>query len=143
MNLDLSREIVTDLSAAGRLLVNGVFECYTLEDTIREIPNVPVSEWKKWGKTAIPHGKYKVIITPSARFGRNMPLLVDVEGFTGIRIHSGNTAADTEGCILVGTYREGADIVRGSKAAFDSLYWKIKSALSGGENVEIAISNPA
>lgn len=75
---------------------------YSLEDTVREIPGHPVSEWKIPGKTAIPSGIYRLRWTMSQRFGREMLLLENVPGFAGIRIHSGNTEADTEGCILLG-----------------------------------------
>ncbi len=136
MNLVLRRETVTELSTAGRLFVDNVFECYTLEDIVR------LEGQKVYGKTAIPAGKYKVVITQSARFKRDMPLLVDVRGFTGIRIHSGNTAEDTSGCILVGSYREGADVIRGSGSAFGNLYRRIQNALAWGENVEIEVFNP-
>lgn len=135
MKLRLQRDVVTELSTAGRLYVDGSFECYSLED--------PVRKEKIYGKTAIPAGHYQIVITRSERFKRDMPLLLGVKDFIGIRIHSGNTAEDTSGCILVGTYREGSDTIRGSRNAFDNLYWKIKNALFEDEDVEIEILNPA
>ena len=74
---------------------------WVLEDQVREVVGEPVSEWKVPGKTAIPAGRYKVLITFSNRFQKLMPQLMDVPGFTGVRIHAGNTAADTEGCLLL------------------------------------------
>ncbi len=122
MILHLVRRDFTEISTIGTLYVDGVFECWTLEDRAREGPKV-------YGKTAIPEGTYKVIITPSARFKRDLPLLMDVPGFTGVRIHPGNTAADTEGCILVGQeYKIGSDFIGKSRIAFDALFARLKEA---------------
>lgn len=94
MNLELYRKSGTIDFTAGSLLINGRFFCYTLEDQERSS--------KLWGKTAIPRGKYQVVMTYSNRFRKMLPLLMNVPGYEGIRIHAGNSAADTEGCILVG-----------------------------------------
>jgi hypothetical protein len=102
----------------GTLSVDGRTECFTLEDVRRELADRPVSDWKVPGKTAIPEGAYNVVVTPSVRFKRDLPLLENVPGFSGIRIHPGNTAADTEGCILVGAAK-GPDQVTHSREAFD------------------------
>lgn len=74
---------------------------YSLEDVVREVPGQPVEEWKVPGKTAIPSGRYRLRWTMSNRFKREMLLLEGVEGFAGIRIHAGNTEADTAGCIIL------------------------------------------
>lgn len=89
----------------GSLYVNGRWCCWTLEDELREQPGQPVERWKVKGSTAIPSGTYEVQITRSARFKTDLPLLLDVPGFTGIRIHAGNTHKDTSGCLLVGLRR--------------------------------------
>ena len=81
-------------ATTGELYVDGKFVCYTLEDAIRKE--------KIKGVTAIPAGTYDVIINMSTRFKRLMPLLLNVPDFEGVRIHPGNTAEDTEGCIRVG-----------------------------------------
>ncbi|OYP57270.1 hypothetical protein CIK99_07590 [Prevotella sp. P5-92] len=78
---------------------NGVKICDTLEPTWRDFKG---GELKVPRKSAVPEGTYPVVVTKSKKFGKYLPLLVGVPGFEGIRIHSGNTANDTEGCILVG-----------------------------------------
>lgn len=123
----------------GTLTVNGAYECFTLEDVVRE-NGEPVNAWKIPGETAIPTGTYTVIVTPSVRFKRDLPLVMDVPGFQGIRIHPGNTAADTEGCILVGLAK-GPDFVSESRKAFDQLFPKIKAAVDSGEKVTLEVGN--
>lgn len=78
---------------------NGVKICDTLEPTWRDFKG---GELKVPRKSAVPEGTYPVVVTKSKKFGKYLPLLVGVPGFEGIRIHSGNTVNDTEGCILVG-----------------------------------------
>ena len=78
---------------------NGVKICDTLESTWRDYKG---GELKVPRKSAVPEGTYPVVVTKSKKFGKYLPLLVGVPGFEGIRIHSGNTVNDTEGCILVG-----------------------------------------
>lgn len=140
MLLHLPRERSEESVTRGRLAIDGVFQCYTLEDVIRERPGVPVSEWKIKNETAIPAGRYRVVLTFSQRFQRVTPELLDVPGFTGIRIHPGNTAHDTSGCILVGTTRSGEQAIGGSRAAFNDLMDKL---LSTGQEIWIEIENPA
>jgi len=127
MNLALKRLHKTENSTVGELTVDGLFQCYTLEDIEREV--------KIKSETAIPKGTYKVIINRSNRFKRLLPLLIDVPGFEGIRIHSGNSNHDTEGCILVGETRS-KDFIGKSRKAFNALFEKMKKA----ESITITIT---
>lgn len=136
MKLRLVRDIVAPTYTMGMLYVDGAMECFTLEDQCR-----PAGE-KVPGATAIPEGTYAVQITYSRRFQRDMPLLLDVPWFDGIRIHPGNTIDDTEGCILVGTGRAAAE-VRNSRQAFKELYGKLQQALEDGQEVSIEITQGA
>lgn len=119
MNLRLFREPSKDNATLGSLYVDGVWESWTLEDMERPV--------KLPGVTAIPTGTYRVVIAPSDRFKRMMPRLLDVPGFEGILMHYGNTAADTEGCILVGGTRANA-FVGDSRKAFEALFVKLLAA---------------
>ena len=88
------------------MYIDGKYVCDTLEDTDRGLTkSMPVSEIKEkkvYGRTAIPTGKYQIVWSYSNKFKKNLPLLLNVPGYEGIRIHSGNTDADTYGCILLG-----------------------------------------
>lgn len=96
--------------------------CYTLEDKVRQVEGQPVSSWKVQNETAIPRGTYNVSVTLSNRFKTRLPLLNDVDGFTGVRIHSGNSSKNTEGCILVGMTWDGkSDWIGSSKIAMSAL----------------------
>lgn len=89
-------------STIGEILYQGRHICFTLEDKVREVPGKRAAEWKIPGATAIPVGVYDLSITMSNRFKKFLPLLDQVPGYSGVRIHTGNTKEDTEGCILVG-----------------------------------------
>lgn len=117
---------------------------WTLEDEIREIPGRPVSEWKVYGQTAIPAGRYQVKVTESARFKRPLPLLLNVPGYEGVRIHPGNVPADTDGCILVGKNLNLDQCSIGeSRIACDELFHLIDAELAEPDGqVWIDIRNP-
>jgi hypothetical protein len=119
MELQVKRTDFSEESTIGELWVNGGFECYTLEDKVRPV--------KIAGKTAIPSGRYEVIINFSQRFQKQLPLLLNVPNFEGVRIHPGNTAANTEGCILVGETKT-ENFVGESRWAFNRLFEKLKAA---------------
>lgn len=116
----------------GELFVDDIWCAVTLEDVVRP-PGVKVP-----GQTAIPYGSYEVIINESARFKCRMPLLVAVPMFTGVRIHSGNTTEETDGCILVGSDMDGNRIT-GSRVAFNNLFAKLNHAFELGEPITIDI----
>lgn len=120
----------------GKLYVNGNYVCDTLEDKDRGLDNSLSEDYinkiKVFGQTAIPSGKYNVSITYSPHFKKNLPLVTNVKGFDGIRIHSGNTDKDTLGCILVG-YNSVTGKVINSKEALA----KLMSKLSGKITLEI------
>ena len=121
MKLQLKLIKSTPLSTISGLYIDGVFECFVLEDPIRP-KGVKVA-----GNTAIPAGEYAIIISFSPRFKRELPLLVGVDGFEGIRIHPGNTPDDTEGCLLPGT-SFGDDRVNESRKAFEQLWGKLNTS---------------
>lgn len=125
MELILTRDPPHNGATMGRLTVDGRWSCFTLEDDTR-----PVTE-KIPGCTAIPAGRYQVVLTMSPRFKQVMPLLVDVPGFEGVRIHIGNTAKDTEGCILVG-------MVAGKEAIYHSAqaYFEMMELLGAAHRVD-------
>lgn len=125
LKLVVEREIKTEESTIGKLYLmypDGTCEyfCDTLEDKVRNSITTPIKEFFKIkSKTAIPYGIYEVVLSYSNRFKVIMPELLDVPHFTGIRIHTGNTAADTDGCILLGTYKNQKDFIANSRVAYN------------------------
>lgn len=128
MQLTLERHAFKPNYTIGRLYIDGSYFCDTLEDCVRDE--------KIYGKTAIPKGVYVVSITYSQRFKRLLPLLENVPNFSGIRIHPGNTAEDTHGCILVGK-NDKKGRVSASKATFELLFARLKTA----ELIKIEVVN--
>ena len=105
MKIKVKRRYLGEKYTIGSLFIDGEYFCDTLEDPVRDINRNGTfdgDEKKVYGETAIPYGTYAVILSMSPRFGRILPLLLDVSHFEGIRIHAGNTEKDTLGCILVG-----------------------------------------
>ena len=139
MKLTLERTSCGATCTIGELSIDGAFEAYTLEDVQRGTDGATVQDWKVAGETAIPLGTYAVRITPSARFKRDLPLIENVPGFQGVRIHPGNTAADTEGCVLVGRTK-GPTFVGESKAAFAALFPKLREALDAGDTITLEVT---
>jgi hypothetical protein len=132
MNLLLQRLPSDAHRTHGDLYIDGQWACYTLEDPVREV--------KIKGETAIPEGTYRITMEHSPRFGPNTLTVKDVPGFTGVRIHAGNTEAHTEGCPLVGQVRAEASILH-SRAALAELKEDVAAALQAGEQVWLEIRN--
>ena len=118
----------------GRLMVNGQYLCDTMEPTWRDLRH----EGKVYGRTAIPEGTYRVFITKSMKFHKWLPLLWQVPGFEGIRIHAGNYPRDTQGCILVGWNKQRGVLI-GSRAALMLVINEITAALARNEAVWIKV----
>lgn len=128
----------------GNLYINDKFFCNTLEDPVRKLPKecpytskgeICQCEEKINGQTAIPTGKYKVVLSYSNRFNKVLPELLNVPHFKGIRIHSGNTEEDTEGCILVGE-----NSVKGQVINSRIIYTKLSKILEKDKSdIEIEI----
>ena len=130
MNLRVIREPSTVAATLGILLIDGVFTCWTLEDVVREV-KIP-------GETAIPAGRYDVRLSLSQRFQKLLPEILAVPGFTGIRIHAGNTQADTHGCLLVGRIRA-YDRVEESKLALMNVMEHLRRATTAGDQITLTI----
>lgn len=136
MELTLNRIFLGSSATIGELLINDKHLCDTLEDRVR-----PEGE-KVYGKTAIPEGTYEVKLTHSPRFKKILPEILNVPNFSGIRIHTGNSSKDTEGCILVGTWDgEKEDWVGSSKIAFDELMTLLEEATNNKEKVTITVKS--
>lgn len=106
MKLRLERIALRDTYTIGKLYINDIYFADTLEDRVRDVNKDgdlnDKGEGKVFAETAIPYGKYTVIMNMSKRFKRIMPLLLNVPHFAGVRIHAGNKAEHSHGCILVG-----------------------------------------
>lgn len=112
---------------------NEVYMCDILEDTVRNSIKTALHSFiKVYGKTAIPYGTYEITRTYSNRFKKMLPLLLNVPHFEGIRIHPGNTAADTEGCLLPGLNKVKGQVVE-SRAHFATLDQWIEKCLAKGK----------
>lgn len=130
MKLRLVRDILKPERTLSKLYNGSQFLMYMVEDAVREqkIPKV----------TAIPYGTYDVIITFSNRFKKDLPLLLDVPGYSGVRIHAGNTEEDTEGCLIPGLSRTESGVYSSTKA-MGILQSMIQFELDMGERVEMEI----
>lgn len=130
MKLHLQRKYRKDKYIIGNLYIDDVFFCNVIEDRDRGLTqDMPLSEIKKikvMHETAIPYGTYKVSLTYSPKFKRILPLIENVPGFTGIRIHSGNTESDSSGCLVVGENKVKGKVIN-SKITLEKLLKKLEN----------------
>lgn len=134
--LHLTREHAYPDRTVGKLFVDGVWQWWTLEDALRSGPKIP-------GLTAIPAGCYRVIMSMSQRFGKVMPEILQVPGFTGIRMHGGNTPGDTAGCpLLAGAYDPKTRTVSHCAEATRAVSQTITDQIARGRQVWIEIIDP-
>ena len=137
MELILTRVCKNKDYTEGRIEIDGTPFCDTLEPTWRDVGWAHRGR-KVEGRTAIPEGRYPVVITRSPRFGEWLPLLLHVPLFEGIRIHAGNSVHDTAGCILVGCRRK-PGLLLDSRLWVYRLKRKIVEAKARGEGVWIVV----
>ena len=114
----------------GKMYINGEYFCDTVEDCDRGLTQTMTSQQvavkKVSGKTAIPIGRYRVVLSYSNKFKKTLPLLKDVLGFGGIRIHSGNTAEDSLGCIIVGENKIKGGVIN-SRQTMERLMYRLRN----------------
>lgn len=138
MKITLIRIANRPTYSIGKLYIDGVYECDVLEDTDRglddKMPLEEIIKKKKYGTTAIPTGTYEVQITYSPKYKKLMPFIMNVKGYSGIRIHAGNSAKDTLGCLLVGKNKEVGKVLE-SRKTYNALFAK----LQGKKNITIEI----
>lgn len=142
MDIKLNRIAYRDTYIVGKLYINNQYYCDTLEDVNRDLNKdgdlLDKGEIKVMHQTAIPFGRYEVIVNISNRFKRFLPLLLNVKHFEGIRIHAGNTIEDTSGCILVGENKIKGQLIN-SKVYADKLTDLIHSEQKKGLKTYIEI----
>ena len=143
MEIQVNRIARKDGYTIGQMSLNGEYFCDTLEDTDRGLNSTmsvdEILSKKRKGITAIPTGKYDVILTFSPRFKRVLPLLLSVKGYEGVRIHAGNTAEDTEGCLLVGENKEKGKVLN-SRATLEKLMSVLLECEKRKEKISITIA---
>ena len=142
MEIVLNRIAKKDSYTIGRLYIDGKYVCDTCEDKDRGLTDsMTVEEIKTkkvYGQTAIPTGTYTVSYTMSNRFKKMMPLINNVKGFEGIRMHNGTTAADSLGCVLLGQNKAVGKVLN-SRATCAKVYPLIEAASKKGERITITI----
>lgn len=135
MKLTLKRIALRPTYTIGKLYIDDVYFCDTIEDTVRDLNKngkFDNGEKKVHSKTAIPYGIYEIKWTYSPRFKKYTPQLMNVPSFEGIRIHAGNTSSDTEGCLILGKNKQVGKVLN-SRATINKFYPIIKNACSNGK----------
>lgn len=142
MDIKLVRRAYRDAYTIGSLYFDGEYQCDTVEDKDRGLKKSDslskIAKTKVYGKTAIPKGTYRVILSWSRAFKQIMPEILDVPGFSGIRIHSGNSADDSLGCVIVGENKVVGKVIN-SRATYQRILAKLKHAEECGEDFTITI----
>lgn len=145
MNIELHRKFFKETYTIGRVFIDGIYFCDSLEDKVRDLKDInhdgdfdDPGEGKIYGQTAIPCGKYKVGLYWWKKHQRFVPILKSVSGFTGILIHSGATPKDTEGCILVGQNKEKGRLTNSPYYA-TTITQKVKEAIDKKETIFITV----
>ena len=119
MRLRLERKYLGPEYTIGHLYLNGIRLCEVIEDKVRDVNEDgdldDEGEEKVYGETAIPYGYYHMDLTMSPKFKRLLPIIVNVRHFEGIRIHRGNTASDSHGCLLPGENKEKGKVINSTK----------------------------
>lgn len=141
MLIKLHRRYLGDYTI-GSLFIDGKYFCDTIEDKVRDLNKDgdlnDEGEQKVYGETAIPYGTYKVELSMSPKFKRFLPMVLDVKHFTGIRIHRGNTAEDSSGCIILGENKIKGKVINSTGYEI-ALVRMIKSVIKNGDEVQITI----
>lgn len=135
MNIELFRQDITDTSTIGRLSIDGVFECFILENPLALNPALGPEH------IAIPAGTFPLKVRYSERFKRLVLEICDVPGRSDIEIHPGNTSQSTHGCLCPGQ-QKAPNFVGNSKVASDALYERVAPRILAGETVNIEVINP-
>lgn len=142
MEIQVNRIARKDGYTVGRMSLSGEYFCDTLEDTDRGLNSTmsvdEILAKKIKAQTAIPTGKYDVILTFSPRFKRVLPLLLSVKGYEGIRLHAGNTNKATEGCLLVGENKAKGQVLN-SRTTLEKLMSVLLECEKRKEKISITI----
>lgn len=140
MEIKLKRLYKKSDYTIGKLFLDGEYFCDTVEDCDRGLTSdmtyEEIARRKVYGKTAIPTGRYTVVVTFSPKFKRNLPLLIDVKGYSGIRIHNGKDANSSLGCIIVGENKIKGGVIN-SKATMEKLMQRLASGREKHITIEI------
>lgn len=136
MDIQLKRIAKKETYTIGKLYIDGVYFCDTIEDKDRGLNQAmsinDIKKKKVYGETAIPTGTYKLVIDYSNRFKKNMAHILNVPGYEGIRIHTGNSAKDSLGCIIVGKNKVVGKVVE-SRDTYSQLFPILQKAFKEGE----------
>ena len=142
MLIKLHRRYLGETYTIGSLYVNGTYLCDTIEDKVRDFNKdgdlLDPGEKKVYAETAIPYGTYNIELSRSPKFRRILPMILNVKHFTGIRIHRGNTARDSAGCILPGENKRKGMVINSTKYEV-TIIWMMEEAVSRGEEIKITI----